>query len=136
MSEQELVGDVGFNGERARALSATLELNGLDSDEADWTLDVKLEGPLPQLLLSGTVVTPVLPGPARLRVAYVDAPSEVSVRGRAGGLTNGGKDLYLTVAQRGSDVRIEGDIVLEWFDFEQGSAPFGLVVGVDATLAG
>ncbi len=99
---------VVLDGTRAAVVTATLELYHLEADEADWNLDVALEGPTPRLLVSGTAMTPVLPGPRPMRVAFIDAPEEVLVGGRAGGLTNGGADVFFSVKQIGAGARVEG----------------------------
>jgi hypothetical protein len=125
---------VVFNGARAAVSTATLELYHLAAPEADWNLDVTLEGPIPRLLLSGTAETPVLPGPRPMRLAFIDAPDEVIVGGRRGGLTNGGQDVSFAVRQTEAGARIEGTVVLEWFDFERGSAPFALELALDAVV--
>ena len=135
MSEPE-AGHVVLHGARAPVLSATLHLYHLSAPEADWNLDVVLAGPTPRLLLSGTAVTPVLPGPGALRLAYVDAPEVVVVSDRRGGLTNGGRDLCFEVSQAGDRVRIAGVVELEWFDFTEGSASYSLELALDAVVAG
>ncbi len=126
---------VVLDGTRAAVVTATLEFYHLGADEADWNLDVTLEGPTPRLLVSGTAMTPVLPGPRPMRVAFIDAPEEVLVGGRAGGLTNGGADVFFSVQQIGSGARVEGTVILEWFDFERGSAPFSLELALDAVVS-
>ena len=49
---------VTLNGILARVREATLELHHFESNEADWNLVVQLDGDLPELRVSGTVVTP------------------------------------------------------------------------------
>jgi len=109
-----------------------VDLNGLRADveravlvtrAGDWSLEVTLTGPVPRLLLSGTYQPA---RPAALRIAFIDQPEEVMMGGVAGGLTNGGRDVYLELRREHGFVRLEGTVTLEWFGFERGSAAFGL----------
>jgi len=43
--------------------------------------------------------------------------------------------VFFNVKQIESGARVEGTVVLEWFDFEHGSAPFSLELALDAVVS-
>lgn len=130
----ELVGIV-----EARPISARLEISALEG-AIDWSLSVALDGEITALSLAGVATAPLLPGPARARIAYVDAPAEISVEGRRGGLTNGGRDIFLDVTQVAEGALIRASVELEWFALEHGggsrSVTLDLCVLAEVVVAG
>jgi len=126
---------VTLNGILARVREATLELHHFESNEADWNLVVQLDGDLPELRMSGTVVTPTEPGLAQLRIAFIDEPRSVIVDGATGGLTNGGHDIFFAAMLNGERARLEGQVELEWCGVAWGSRSQRVVLSLDLEAA-
>src|SRR5688572_31510858 len=129
------MGHIAIVGRRATVRQARLELYHLESSEADWNLELLLDGDLPRLLLSGTVVTPVLPGPSQLCVCYVDDPVDLD----DGCLTSHDEGSFAEL--RGGDgvAHIQGRVRLTWNALAWGTAESSrdleLELDVEAAIA-
>lgn len=102
-------------GERtSKVASATLEVFHLFAVEAGWVLEAALDDGT-QIALEGRVRTPVLPGPSRLDLWYVDAPRVGTVEGQLGTLAACPPAPNLMCsALPGGRVRIAGTLALVW----------------------
>ena len=124
-------------GTRLVATGATLELYH-QAAEADWNLEVTLDGPTPRLLLAGTVLTPALPGPSPLELRFVDDPPLVMLDGLAGWLVSSDEQGALHLVAEGDGARIDGPLRLTWTALDWGVTPssrhYVLEVPVLATI--
>jgi hypothetical protein len=104
-----------------KVTDAYFEIYHEGEPEADWNLRVKLNGTVPQFLLSGIVDSPMLPGPSRLLPEIVDEPQYVLLDGRRGSLAVDLESDALTVTSDGDAARIAGSIQLGWCDLDPDS---------------
>lgn len=93
---------------------AGLELYHLDSPEADWNLAITVDGAIERLVLSGTVPSPALPGPAKLEIHHVDEPSSFEHQGEQGSLTTTPDSAPLELHQVDGKTSIRGRTQLWW----------------------
>ena len=82
--------------------TATFELFNLWARRPDWVLEVAAPA---RLRITGTVVTPALPGPSDLLVAYIDEPRGYIYKP----ITSQLRVLRIGVAR----VRVEGSVRVE-----------------------
>lgn len=128
------MGEILFGAQRAKVTSAVLDLYHLYSARPGWDLEVLLEGPIPQLVVTGTGARPALPGPSPLVVAYLDRPGTVTLDGEPGTIVPARSELEITELGQGK-VRITGTLHTTW-TARGDAAPrdYAIVLDLDAAL--
>ena len=132
MAYSRRVGEIRFGDTHANVTSATLDLYHLYSKRPGWDLEVELEGPIPQLAITGTGARPALPGPSPLEVAYLDHPAIVMLDGVRGSLALVESKLSLVEVGQGR-VRITGTLMTTW-KASDASRPYAIELDLDAAL--
>jgi len=128
------VGEIRFGDQTVRVTSAVLDLYHLYSARPGWDLEVALDGPIPQLVLTGTGARPALPGPSPLDVAYLDRPGVVTLDGRPGALMPARSELEIVELGQGK-VRITGTLHTLWTALgEAATREYAIAVDLEAAL--
>lgn len=127
------MGEIRFGEQRAAVTSAVLDLYHLYSARPGWDLEVKLDGAVPELVLTGTGARPALPGPSPLEVAYVDRPGVVIREGKRGAIVPVRSELQIVEIGQGK-VRIHGTLHTEWTALG-GEAGYAYPIAVDLEAA-
>lgn len=127
------MGEIRFGETRANVTSATLDLYHLYSKRPGWDLEVELDGPIPQLSITGTGARPALPGPSPMEVAYLDHPAVVTVDGSRGSLALTTSKLSLVEVGQGR-VRISGTLMATWRASDATTRPYVIELDLDAAL--
>jgi hypothetical protein len=95
--------------------SAVLQLYHRESPVADFNLQLQLAGDMPRLLLSGTVPTPVLPGPSAIDIHFVDEPNLLVLDGVRGVLMSSDRPVDISLRAHGEGIWVEGHALLRWW---------------------
>ncbi|MBA3463949.1 MAG: hypothetical protein H0T46_28590 [Deltaproteobacteria bacterium] len=127
------MGEIRFGDTRANVTSATLDLYHLYSKRPGWDLEVELDGPIPQLTITGTGARPALPGPSPMEVAYLDHPAIVMFDGARGSLALVESKLSLVEVGQGR-VRITGTLATTWRASDATTRPYAIELDLDAAL--
>jgi hypothetical protein len=127
------VGVARFGDQRATVTRATFDLYHLFSAYPGWDLDVELDGPIPQLRLTGTGARPALPGPSPLHVAYLDRPGLVTLDGAQGTLVPARSELALVELGQGK-VRITGTLHTTWTARDATPRDYAIALDLEAAL--
>jgi len=127
------VGELRFGDVTCKVTSAVLDLYHLYSQRPGWDLEVELEGPYPELAITGTGARPALPGPSPLVVAYLDRPAVVTLDGKPGSLTPADSQLSIVEIGQGR-VRITGTLHATWGARGAEPRPYAIGFDLDAAL--
>jgi hypothetical protein len=109
---------------------AELDVYHEAADEADWNLRCTTDGGVVKFPMSGTVMTPWLPGPSRLMPHDFD--EDLTVDGTPGIVYAEDTEALTATAERDM-VRITGTLVLVWSPSQGEERPYEVTVDVAAT---
>ena len=127
------LGVARFGEVHAPVTRATFDLYHLFSAHPGWDLDVDLDGPIPQLQITGTGTRPALPGPSPLHVAYLDRPGLVTLDGAQGSLVSARSELSLVELGQGK-VRITGTLHTTWTARDAAPRDYPIELDLEAAL--
>lgn len=121
-------------GEASAAVEqATLELFHLFSQRPDWVLDVQLAGAVPRLWLAGTGEPAPYTRERRIDIAYVDAPTRLTLDGREGRVQWVAPAALAAIELGAGRARVDGRFSLMWT--ATGHAPRTLDVVIELVAA-
>jgi hypothetical protein len=114
----------------------TLEVYNPGREDADWNLELLLDGPIPRILWSGIVPIPLLPGPSILELRHVDDPIYFEHEGVRITTCAGEEPSRLALNGEGTCVRVHGHIALSAYTVgaPEHRAPRDFPVELDAEV--